>query len=239
MNTEQLLREARKIADDIDANVLAVANRQMKPGAFPLELVCKAASLLRALSQPAEGGEVWGWAIEDKHGVAQAIRPARKEFFGCVQSTEPFTAEDIVKMDREWAGIAPHHVVTLYTTPPASQEQAAQCGMSEVDRADDDALRFACRVLESNAPEQDRKAALQMLYAIRIRVRKATNREQPAPAVQAVPDDVGDRLFRLLNGAAGDGLVINDVDAAELFCDMFPEHTAMLSASPAAKEGGE
>lgn len=63
--------------------------------------------------------------------------------------------------------------------------------------------------------------------------------QQPAPAVQAVPDDVGDRLFRLLNGAAGDGLVINDVDAAELFCDMFPEHTAMLSASPAAKEGGE
>lgn len=62
-------------------------------------------------------GEPWGWAIEDKHGVAQAIRPARKEFFGCVQSSEPFTAEDVSKMDREWAGLAPHRIVTLYTRP--------------------------------------------------------------------------------------------------------------------------
>lgn len=66
---------------------------------------------------PEPVGEPWGWAIEDKHGVAQAIRPARKEFFGCVQSTDPFTAEDIAKMDREWPGIAPHHVVTLYPRP--------------------------------------------------------------------------------------------------------------------------
>ena len=51
-HTEQM-REARKIADEIDANVLAVANRQMKPGAFPLDVVCKAASLLRTLTAPA------------------------------------------------------------------------------------------------------------------------------------------------------------------------------------------
>lgn len=62
-------------------------------------------------------GETWGWAIEDKHGVAQAIRPARKEFFGCVQSSEPFTAEDVSKMDCEWAGLAPHRIVTLFTHP--------------------------------------------------------------------------------------------------------------------------
>lgn len=62
-------------------------------------------------------GEPWGWAIVDKHGVAQAIRPARKEFFGCVQSSEPFTAEDVSKIDREWAGLVPHRIVTLYTRP--------------------------------------------------------------------------------------------------------------------------
>lgn len=83
-----------------------------------------------ALSQPEPVGEPWGWAIEDKHGVAQVIRPARKEFFGCVQSTEPFTAEDIAKMDREWVGTAPHRIVTLHTRPaeqPAvpSDERAA------------------------------------------------------------------------------------------------------------------
>lgn len=71
-------------------------------------------------THPAPGvpeGETWGWAIEDKHGVAQAIRPARKEFFGCVQSSEPFTAEDVSKMDCEWAGLAPHRIVTLFTRP--------------------------------------------------------------------------------------------------------------------------
>ena len=66
---------------------------------------------------PEPVGEPWGWAIEDKHGAAQSIRPARKEFFGCVQSSEPFTAEDVSKMDREWAGLVPHRIVTLYTRP--------------------------------------------------------------------------------------------------------------------------
>lgn len=52
--------------------------------------------------------------------------------------------------------------------------------MSEVDLQDDDALRFAQRVLESSdAPESDRKAARDMLVAIRSRVRKA-NMRNPA-----------------------------------------------------------
>lgn len=121
VDSKQLLRE--DIASRLRATVQDI-RRKPYPISDLIPLLTQAAD---ALSQPAEGGEVWGWAIEDKHGVAQAIRPARKEFFGCVQSTEPFTAEDIVKMDREWAGIAPHHVVTLYTTPPthppASQEK--------------------------------------------------------------------------------------------------------------------
>lgn len=44
--------------------------------------------------------------------------------------------------------------------------------MTEIDLADDDSLRFIQRVLESNAPESDRKAALEMVYAIRRRLRK-------------------------------------------------------------------
>lgn len=46
------------------------------------------------------------------------------------------------------------------------------------------------------------------------------------PAAQA---DVQQRLFQLLNGAAGDGLVINDIDAAELFTDLFPEHIEFIT----------
>jgi len=45
--------------------------------------------------------------------------------------------------------------------------------MTEIDIADDDALRFIQRVLESNAPYEDRKRAHDMVIAIRTRVRKA------------------------------------------------------------------
>ena len=57
--------------------------------------------------------------------------------------------------------------------------------MSEIDIADDDALRFIQRVLESDAPEQDRRAARDMVVAIRTRVRKeyaAPSAGKPAPS---------------------------------------------------------
>lgn len=57
--------------------------------------------------------------------------------------------------------------------------------MSEVDLHDDDALRFAQRVLESDAPESDRKAARDMLVAIRTRVRKARAALTAAPTPPA------------------------------------------------------
>jgi hypothetical protein len=44
--------------------------------------------------------------------------------------------------------------------------------MSEIDKSDDDALRFIQRVLESNAPYEDRKKAHDMIVAIRRRVLK-------------------------------------------------------------------
>lgn len=55
--------------------------------------------------------------------------------------------------------------------------------MTEIDIADDDKLRFIQRVLESQAPEQDRIAARNMVIEIRTRVRKAN-----APGVQT-PDE--------------------------------------------------
>lgn len=56
-----------------------------------------------------------------------------------------------------------------------------------------------------------------------------------AEATPPVQPDVQQRLFKLLNGAAGDGLIINDVDAADLFCDLFPEHVD----GAAQAEGGK
>jgi hypothetical protein len=45
--------------------------------------------------------------------------------------------------------------------------------MTEIDIADDEALRFIQRVLESDAPREDRDRAAQMVRDIRTRVRKA------------------------------------------------------------------
>jgi hypothetical protein len=46
-------------------------------------------------------------------------------------------------------------------------------GMTAIDLADDNALRFIQRVLESCAPEQDRLAARDMIVAIRTRMRES------------------------------------------------------------------
>lgn len=70
-------------------------------------------------AQPAaQQGERWGWAIVDKHGVAQAIRPWIKDFYGAIQVQEPFTQEDVAKTDREWPGLAPHRVIALFQEAP-------------------------------------------------------------------------------------------------------------------------
>lgn len=44
--------------------------------------------------------------------------------------------------------------------------------MPEIDIADDEALRYIQRVLESDAPREDRDRAAQMVRDIRRRVRK-------------------------------------------------------------------
>lgn len=74
-----------------------------------------------ALALPAES-EPWGWAILDKHDVAQAIRPRHQNFFGCVQELKAFTTGDVAKLDREWPGLVPHRLITLYTSPQPTQQ---------------------------------------------------------------------------------------------------------------------
>ncbi len=57
---------------------------------------------------------------------------------------------------------------TALSAPPAPEG-----AMAEIDLADDDALRFIQRVLESDAPNEDRLVARNMVVEIRTRVRKA------------------------------------------------------------------
>ena len=51
------------------------------------------------------------YAIVDKNGVVRQHRPVKYNFFGPV--SDPYTAEDIAKCDREMADCAPHKMITL------------------------------------------------------------------------------------------------------------------------------
>jgi hypothetical protein len=59
-------------------------------------------------------------------------------------------------------------------------------GMTALDVEDDNSLRFIQRVLESDAPEQDRSAALDMVREIRVRVRKTNAEAKPQDPVANV-----------------------------------------------------
>jgi hypothetical protein len=68
--------------------------------------------------------------------------------------------------------------------------------ITEIDIADDDALRFVQRVLESNAPESDRAAARDMVVAIRTRVRKVYATALASPKVPELSDEQINDLAR-------------------------------------------
>jgi len=56
-----------------------------------------------------------GWAILDKDGAIRNVCPKTHPFFG--YANEPYTQEEIDYEDREWAGCAPHRIVTLIGIP--------------------------------------------------------------------------------------------------------------------------
>lgn len=64
------------------------------------------------------------------------------------------------------------------------------------------------------------------------------DREQAAQAetAQAAPV-VPEALHTFLNAAAGEGLVIGGVDAADLYIAIFPERYAQACATPGATHG--
>lgn len=83
-----------------------------------------------ALSAAKAGGwvavqsEPWGWAIVSNDGTTQATRARIRDFFGSHLEMPPYTQAEIDQVDREWAGLAPHSVVTLYAlpAPPAQKD---------------------------------------------------------------------------------------------------------------------
>jgi hypothetical protein len=76
---------------------------------------------------------------------------------------------------------AEHLHLKLRHSTQYSQDELAKpesIGMTVLDIQDDDSLRFIQRVLESDAPESDRKAAREMIADIRTRVRELAKLEE-------------------------------------------------------------
>ena len=66
MNTQP---EALKTADELEANMLAVANGKMKPGKMPIEPICRAYSELRRLHRVELAYQVWSNKTEWVQGT--------------------------------------------------------------------------------------------------------------------------------------------------------------------------
>lgn len=92
--------------------------------AHALELTRAALSEAKAGGWVAVQGEPWGWAIVSNDGTTQATRARISDFFGSHLEMPPYMQVEIAQVDREWAGLAPHRVVTLYAlpAPPAQKE---------------------------------------------------------------------------------------------------------------------
>ena len=89
----------------------------------PAQAVHAITALKERLAQPEQEPLAWGWAIMHSDGTKASVRPRIVDFFGDIQEKEPFTSEDAKRADQEWAGLAPHTIVTLYTTPPQRTEE--------------------------------------------------------------------------------------------------------------------
>ena len=59
---------------------------------------------------------VWGWAIIRSDGTTHSTRPKLCLMVGgAIVDAVPYDSEDLQRADRDWPGLAPHRVVTLYT----------------------------------------------------------------------------------------------------------------------------
>lgn len=108
--------------------------------------------------QPAQQQEpvAWGWTIMHSDGTYAWIRPRIADFFGSIQERDPYTSEDAKHADREWAGLAPHTIVTLYTSPqPAQQEHFDH--KAAANAALRDAQNRSYQVAKSTQPAQQKQ----------------------------------------------------------------------------------
>lgn len=112
---EKRIREALEMVDRavyIDDSGNACLN-----ASFNDEQLQAALSAAKAGGWVAVQSEPWGWAIVSNDGTTKATRARIRDFFGSHLEMPPYMQAEIDQVDREWAGLAPHRVVTLYALP--------------------------------------------------------------------------------------------------------------------------
>jgi hypothetical protein len=119
MTKDEAMDLALEALESQVANVYDTESNAFKKCAPAITALKKVRS---AQPAPVQEPVAWGWAILHSDGTHAFIRPRIADFFGSIQEREPFTSEYAKHADREWAGLAPHTIVTLYTTPPADMK---------------------------------------------------------------------------------------------------------------------
>jgi hypothetical protein len=140
--------------------------------------------------------ERWADEVQRLHSVARQAAADREQRFSAGEAAErERLLSELRRMHDEQADRSVWHNYYLYaanvlagkilpqqgeapsTLPLVTLDQAEAMVAAERERcldvrlSDDDALRFACRVLESDAPDADKAAARDGLMAIRVRIR--------------------------------------------------------------------
>lgn len=111
MNTNDIIRMARQAG---------LINNYGGRETADDESLARFAKLVTAFVQPQL--EVFGWAILHSDRTPAYQRDKMKNFFGHITEREPFDASELASADREWPGLAPHTMVTLYTVTPVDPD---------------------------------------------------------------------------------------------------------------------
>lgn len=131
----------------------------------------------------------------------------------------------VARFDTEWPRAAPHRAAQL-----TEAQQPPEIGdlMAAADQYARHSSIGYCESLYGTSPSYTAE------WATKIEASRAGLQNAIAAALSALPaaarvpltDEQLDKLRTFLDGAAGEGFVIGDVDAGELFMDLFPDHYA-------------
>lgn len=75
----------------------------------------KAARIVETIEcNDTESRKLFGWVILDKDGVSANFVPVQYHFYGTILNSKKPDKEYLDRLDRDWAGLAPHSIKELF-----------------------------------------------------------------------------------------------------------------------------